>query len=93
MLNHNADTLGLIAEALKMRYPTALSLVIAALCASGVVGAGDIIAIIRVVIAATDRARTRPSCTSTAAPPAGNEIPPVGPSTKAPPARSVPTPA
>ena len=42
MLHHNADTLELIAGGLKMRYPTALSLVIVALCASGAVGAGDI---------------------------------------------------
>jgi len=42
MPDHNADTLESIAGGLKMRYPTALSLVIAALCASGTVGAGDI---------------------------------------------------
>jgi hypothetical protein len=38
----NADTLEFFAGGSKMRYRTALSLVIAALCASGAVGAGDI---------------------------------------------------
>jgi hypothetical protein len=42
MRGRYADTLEFSAGGLKMRYPTALSLVIAALCASGAVGAGDI---------------------------------------------------
>jgi hypothetical protein len=42
MRRRYADTLEFSAGGLKMRYPTALSLVIAALCASGAVGAGDI---------------------------------------------------